>query len=66
MAIGADAGDAGVDQGTTDTDDASDGWLTGYPGPRVPHATTGAQGPDDQAAGFVTGYPGDRSPHHTR
>ena len=63
---GADAGSAGADQGTTDTDDASTGWLTGYPGPRVPHTTTGAQGADDQAAGFVTGYPGDRSPRHTR
>jgi hypothetical protein len=61
---GATAESVGSELGGAATDDAPAGWSTGYPGPREPHTTTGAQNADDPAAGFVTGYPGDRTPRH--
>ena len=39
-------------------------FLTGFPGERISHTNTGAQGTDDPAAGVLTGFPGDRTPSH--
>jgi hypothetical protein len=45
-------------------DDPASSVLTGYPGARVDHTETGAQGSSDAAAGMLTGYPGARTADH--